>query len=350
MNLFEWDASRSFFVKKDRPVIASVSGGRTSAMMAALCEPTTTLCFQNTGREHPACYDFLQELEGGLGRPIVWLEFRPPPRLGMRPMHSGFAVVDYKTADRSGGPFESFLETLAAYRATKGLGPIAPWVRSRICTAYMKHRVQNAYVKSLGLTHYETFIGLRADEEDRVYGLLRAQTKRATLRTPLYDAGIRKADVLGFWGRQPFDLRSSEIQGNCTGCFLKNQADLARVLWDPETDHGWWEEMEAKYPMFGGRDFVGYAKLRAEGPMRQDIEASLRLGKEPTCPVGVDAHRFRLVVIQERKRLAQAVPSFSCGCEGATALAEMDDDAEEQFLLQQGEVGKVDAGSASAPP
>lgn len=67
---------------------AGISGGRTSAMMAALLGPEVTLCFENTGREHPKTYDFLHELDGALGGRIVWLEFRkprikgaPPPRI-----------------------------------------------------------------------------------------------------------------------------------------------------------------------------------------------------------------------------------------------------------------------------
>jgi hypothetical protein len=61
----------------------------------------------------------------------VWLELRPPPKKGDPPRDFQFAVVDYKSADRSGGPFHTLLDSLATYRASKGLGPLAPWALSR---------------------------------------------------------------------------------------------------------------------------------------------------------------------------------------------------------------------------
>lgn len=56
---------------------------------------------------------------------------------GDRPCHSRFEVVTYQTADRSGAPFEMMMETLNAFRAINGKGPIAPWWKSRICTTYI---------------------------------------------------------------------------------------------------------------------------------------------------------------------------------------------------------------------
>lgn len=47
----------------------------------------------------------------------------------------------------------------------------------------------------------------------------------------------------------------------------------------------------------------------------------------------MDARRFKLIVIQERKRIAGEVVPFSCGCEGADTLAGMTDEEEERFVL-----------------
>jgi len=80
------------------------------------------LTFANTGREHPATYDFVRDLEQGLGREIVWLELRPPKVHGGPPRDFEFERVTYATADRRGGPFNILLRCLAEYRATKGWG------------------------------------------------------------------------------------------------------------------------------------------------------------------------------------------------------------------------------------
>lgn len=314
---------QAFKSPSDRGVIVGVSGGRTSAMMAALTVPygECMLSFQNTGLEHPGTYDFLRELEQALRVVITWLEFVKPAKKGAPPREARFRVVNYKTADRSGGPFEQMLETLAEYRETKGLAPVAPWARSRICTAYLKIRTQERWEQTL---HYRyppvRLVGLRADEPERVAKM------KAPARAPLSEAGITKNDVLLFWKQQSFDLGIEENQGNCTGCFLKDQGDLARVMGQPESLAHIWERMEAKYPSFGGANFRGYASLRAEGPIRLKIEASLKAGSTPENDGSVTPYRFKFIVIGERKRLAGLTPAFSCNCEGAETIAALDDE------------------------
>lgn len=125
---------------------------------------------------------------------------------------------------------------------------------------------------------WDTFVGLRADEPNRVAKLAPRSTQRETFRMPLAAAGITKADVLAFWGAQDFDLDIEERQGNCTGCFLKSEGDLARVLAEPETDAAWWVRMAERYPNFGGKRFPGYAQLRREAPVRLAIESAFRGG------------------------------------------------------------------------
>jgi len=89
----------------------------------------------------------------------------------------------------------------------------------------MKSRVMNRYAASIGLDVYDNFVGLRADEPERVHRLRDRSTQDKVFRCPLFDAGITKADVMGFWKVQSFDLQLQDHQGNCTACFLKDQSD-----------------------------------------------------------------------------------------------------------------------------
>lgn len=316
LNLYQWTtiASTGPF-RYNCDSVAGISGGRTSAMMAALLDPRVILTFQNTGREINRTLDYLNELDLALGKRIVWLEFRPPIRKGAPPREFTFAIVDYKTADRSGGPFEAFMQALADYRATKGLPPVTPWARQRLCTSYMKQKVQEHYVDSLGLDPLDSYVGLRADEPGRVHRMVARNTQSVTFRTPLYTAGITKADVMEFWSKQAFDLNLPEHLGNCVGCFLKDQADLSRAMSHPEADAPWWIAMENRYKDFGGRNFAGYAQLTREGPVRMQIESALRRGDEPANDGTLHPKRFRLVVLQERRRIADGPTPFSCSCE-----------------------------------
>lgn len=301
--------------------IAGISGGRTSAMMAYLLDPSTVLSFQNTGREAAGTYDFIAALEQDLGRPIVRLEFRAPPR-GEPPRAATFEIVDHAHLARRGEPFRDMLEMLRAFRETKGAGPIAPWARQRLCTAYLKVKTQRRYCESLGWAdglnrhlEYTEYVGLRADEPDRV-ARMRARNDALDTdeRAPLDERGITKADVLAFWSRKPFDLGVPEHMGNCTGCFLKDERDLASALLAEETDAAWWIAIEHEFaPMRrGGRP--SYAQVLAEAPARMAIRQALEAGAEPEAGA-LSPQRVRLIVRQERAARA----SFSCECDAAKA-------------------------------
>jgi hypothetical protein len=305
------------------PLIAGISGGRTSALMAFMIPPEAVLTFQNTGREHEKTLEFLRRLEDDLKRPIIRLEWRPPPRRGDPPRMSSLAVVSHSELSRKGEPFTELLESLKAYRATKGEPPIAPWAARRLCTAYLKMKVQHRYAQSLGWEAYTCYVGIRADEPDRVRS--KQESAYVDVRYPLFEAGVTKGDVLAFWGSKTYDLEIPEHLGNCTACFMKDERDLATALLEPSTDAAWWVGIEDRFaPMRrGGRP--SYAQVLAEAPARMSIRHDLAMGLEPSAPPALSQHRFKLIVRQEKKPKAEA---WSCSCESAMAfgLAEDVDD------------------------
>lgn len=285
--------------------------------MAYMLDPSVVLSFQNTGREAKGTYDFIERLEEDLERPIVRLEFRAPPR-GEPPKMATFEIVEHRHLSRRGEPFIDMLECLRTYRAKhKAAGPVAPWARSRICTAYLKIRTQRKFCASLGWgtmpREYTEFVGLRADEPDRV-ARMRGRNEQLDTdeRAPLFDAGITKRDVLWWWGRRNFDLSVPEEMGNCTGCFLKDERDLATALLQRETDAPWWIGIEEEYaPMRRGRS--SYRQVLEEAPARMEIRQALAEGRAYT--VDLPARRVKLIVAQE----LAARSSFSCECDAAKA-------------------------------
>ena len=322
------------FATRDKQVVAGISGGETSGLMDALLDEHALRAFQNTGEESNRTYDFIDELAAATGHPITWLEYRSPPYVGAPPCEATFAIVDSKTADRSGGPFDAFMHDLNAYRAAKGVGPIAPWHGLRICTAYMKGKTQDRWVKSLGLRKRCEFSGLRADEPDRVLRWESRTTRNVDRQAPLSRAGVAKADVKEFWSWQPFRLGIEEFEGNCGACFEKDESDQARALYymSHEAAHRWILRQKI-WPGFGGNRHVGYERLLNEAPARLEIEQALRAGDAPQNTHGLDDRRHRLVVIQERKRLKGQLAPFSCSCEGSETLVGLTDDEENQLVL-----------------
>lgn len=225
------------FVLPEGNVSIAFSGGRTSAMMlhhileanGGLPE-RAVVTFQNTGREMPETLDFVQECGNRWGVRIVWLEYRPEsPR---------FEVVSHNSASRNGEPFEALIRK-------RGYLPSRV---ARFCTVELKIRAQDRYLKFLGWKNWHAARGIRADERHRVEG----KSFREAWRPwhPMIEAGLGKQDVAAFWRDQPFDLRLPNINGktplgNCDGCFLKSEANLAAFARDHPERAAWWAHMES---------------------------------------------------------------------------------------------------------
>lgn len=215
------------------------SGGRTSAyMLHQILEANGGLpdrvevTFQNTGREMPETLDFVAEVGRRWNVPIVWLEYRADA--------PGFEIVGHNNAARNGEPFEAMLSRK----------PTLPNRMQRFCTIELKIRSAQRYLRSLGWERWTNATGIRADEPQRLNKP--APRERWTVWNPLADAGASKHDVASFWYRQPFDLRLPNIRGrcplgNCDGCFLKSEANLAALARDYPERHEWWERMEREF-------------------------------------------------------------------------------------------------------
>lgn len=229
--------------------VVSFSGGRTSAyMLRRVLDNNTDLgelivTFANTGKEHPATLDFVQECSIRWGVLIVWLEFRDDER--------GFAIVDHETASRDGEPFEALIRKRS----------YLPNPVTRFCTIDLKIRIIHKYLRMVGCSTEETPVdmmtGIRADEPRRVAKIRHRKTtsesKHATMVMPLADAGVGVQDVTDFWKAQPFDLmlptiNGRTLEGNCDLCFLKGANQVYSIIasdrGEPVRKAEWWARME----------------------------------------------------------------------------------------------------------
>lgn len=224
------------YILPEGNVQIALSGGRTSAyMLHQILEANSDLpdrvevTFQNTGREMPETLDFVSEVGRRWGVRIVWLEYRASAPF--------FEEVNHNSASMQGEPFAALI------RKRKYL----PNQQTRFCTIELKVRTAKRYLRSLGWDRWVNCVGLRADEPHRLNKP--APRDRWTVWAPLADAGISRHDVADFWRRQPFDLNLPNVKGNCwlgncDGCFLKSEANIAAFSRDFPERAAWWEAME----------------------------------------------------------------------------------------------------------
>tara|TARA_R100000329_G_scaffold136694_1_gene117500 strand:+ start:175 stop:912 length:738 start_codon:yes stop_codon:yes gene_type:complete len=224
-------------------IVASFSGGRSSAMMITQMDLSdVTVIFCNTGKEMPETLDFVRDCEVQWGVPITWLEYRSKRE---------YEVVNYETASRNGEPFEQLI-------VDKNY---LPNMVARFCTSELKVLTIERYLKDQGITDWETAVGIRADEPRRV---AKMRQKEGYL-TPLADKGITSNDVIEFWKSQKFDLNLpvSGFYSNCDLCFLKGYGIKQSLVNENPSLANWWAGQEEKIN----------ARFRSDQPAYKDMIA-----------------------------------------------------------------------------
>jgi 3'-phosphoadenosine 5'-phosphosulfate sulfotransferase (PAPS reductase)/FAD synthetase len=217
------------------PTVISFSGGRTSAYMLwrvlqandMKLPNDAKVIFCNTGLEHEGTLSFVGRCQREWNIEIIWLEYANN--------ENKFIQTNYDNASRKGEPFDA-LTTKRNYLPN----PVA-----RFCTAELKILTIERYMKSIGIDDFETMIGIRADEPQRIVKM------RETKLTPLASAGITQMDVQKFWSENNFDLtlqfrNGVTPWGNCTLCFLKGPNQImSMIAYDPKQAI-WWANQEKK--------------------------------------------------------------------------------------------------------
>lgn len=247
----------------------SFSGGRTSAYMTwrLLQEQADRydirVLFANTGQEHEKTLEFVDRCDREFGFGVIWIEADVQDGKGNGTRHR---VVDFASASRAGSPFEA---VIAKYGIPNKNFPH--------CTRELKLKPMTSYLRAIGWEagSYTTAIGIRADEMDRVNPKYREQR----LWYPLLGLGITKADILGWWAQQPFDLEIREHHGNCTWCWKKSLRKHLTLIHESPEIFDFPRRMERDYAMAGPR---GEPQVFFRGGLSTDD--LFRKAQEPFVP------------------------------------------------------------------
>lgn len=183
--------------------VLGLSGGRDSAALAVHMRQNhpdldIQYFFTDTGKELPEVYEFLVELEGFLGKPILRLN-----------------------PDRD---FDFWL---------KRYNNFLPSAQSRWCTRQLKLRPFEHWVKPM-LDHGNrvfSYVAIRADEEYREgYA---SKKENLVVRLPFKDAGIDKAGVIEILDGAGLGLPKYyewRTRSGCTFCFFQQKIEWVRLM------------------------------------------------------------------------------------------------------------------------
>lgn len=236
-------------------IIVSISGGRTSAMMAYLIKKDfgdthdIAYIFANTGREKEETLIFLDKVDKFFGLGVIWVEavVHHDERKS-----SSHRFVDFASANRDGSVFEEVIKKYGI-----------PCTKAPGCTRELKNNTIKSAAADIDFgkygQDYQTAIGYRADEQKRI------KQHKITEEKHLYhlnDIGVRKADVARFWANMPFDLELKDYEGNCKLCYKKSKRKLLTQLVEHPEDADWIVKMENDYGMVCPDEYTGTLPLR----------------------------------------------------------------------------------------
>lgn len=213
-----------------------LSGGRTSGMMAYLLKdkPNHVFMFQNTGREKPETYEFINKMDNEWGLNLIWLEYQCPNPSKKATVKE----VCFDSANRDGLPFSQLIAKRKAI----------PNKFKRFCSPELKTKTARRWIRSQGFTKWNYAIGYRADEPKRQ---VRSDSMQNAI-TPLRDLNITALDVANFWKKNSFDLKlpilpnGKTFGGNCEGCFWHSEYQNAVLCRDRPDSVKWLIEHEEK--------------------------------------------------------------------------------------------------------
>lgn len=242
-------------MEKKPKIVISISGGRTSAMMAYLIKKKLgathdIVCiFANTSREKEETLVFLDRVDKLWGLNIVWVE--AVVHHGKRKA-STHKIVDFIAAKRDGSVFAEVIKKYGI-----------PCKQAPHCTRETKSNPIKSCAKALGFGRYgkdyQIAIGYRNDEQKRI------KQKKIQKEKHFYflnDLGIRKADVARFWSKMPFDLELKDYEGNCKLCYKKSKRKLLTQVVEHPEDAAWIIEMQNLYGMVCPEKYKGGLPLR----------------------------------------------------------------------------------------
>lgn len=252
-----------FVIMKNKLLVCTFSGGRTSAFMGRMLQEhpkykdfDKLFIFANTGKELPETLDFINKCDKEWGLNVVWLEADIQKEKGVG---TNFKVVDYNSASRKGEPFE---EMLSKYPMPNNF--------ASNCTRELKLAPINKFVKSLNYKEVYTAMGIRYDERHRESN----NAERDNIIYPLiYDLKVDNKFIRDWWDRQPFDLELKDYEGNCDLCFKKSLKKRLTIIKERPDVAGWWLDMEDKF----GSEKVPRFDLRSNLSIEQLVE----LAKNP---------------------------------------------------------------------
>lgn len=271
----------------NKQLLVSVSGGRSSAMMAwhiqtdkRYLKYEKLYVFANTGQERPETIQFLKAMVSHWKIPLVLIEgvYSKEPRVGV-----SYKIVDFEDLDMKSGPFHGAIEQLNKNKWTGVPNQATPY-----CSSYLKTRpIHKLATDVFGTPNYIKAIGYRFEDMPKRI-TLSALKEKSDLIAPLLTDFKRPTtinDLNKFWKHQPFKLEINSGYGNCQLCWKKSERNLIKSIRYGVDCIDWYRDMENKYENRFFRNNLSIDDLVSMASIPNQIEVFSDEGESCFCGI-----------------------------------------------------------------
>jgi len=256
-------------------IVVSISGGRSSAMMARHIQThpkydnfQKAYIFANTGMERPETIEFLRKCEKHWGIEIIKVEGVYSSQMGVG---VNYQIKEWDELDMEAKVFEQ-----AVMHKNKGTYDGLPNSSAPYCSEVLKKiPIQKCANDLFGRNNYIMAIGMRHEDTPHRISMAEARASTKIIYPLLLDFQYPRTqnDITKFWNEQPFKLEIHNKLGNCELCWKKSDKNLVEVIRHGTRFVDWWKRMEEKYnntPFRGKKSIDYYVKL-SKLPVEEQI-------------------------------------------------------------------------------
>lgn len=272
-------------IGSDGSLMVTVSGGRSSAMMARHIQTNEkyanyekVFVFCNTGMERPETIDFLKNIEKYWEMPIVKIEGVYSNDLGTGVKYK---IVDWKNMNMTAKPFSKMIEHKNKVIFDGLPNQYAPYCSENLKTLPAKKLCDDIF----GVNKYKIAIGFRKEDMPKriSWAEIKEQKQKIfPLLTDFYNP-ISQLDLNKYWKKQPFKLEMHGKYGNCELCWKKSDNNLIENILYGTRFIEWFEKEEQKYNSVSFRGHKSIADLVKLSELPRTIKMELETEDDFNC-------------------------------------------------------------------
>jgi hypothetical protein len=269
----------------DKNLMVTVSGGRSSAIMAKhifenekYSEYKKVFVFCNTGMERYETIEFLKNIEKYWKIPLIKIEGIYSKDLGTG---IKYKIVDYDNLNMNALPFSEMIE-----HKNKGIFDGLPNQNAPYCSENLKTIPAKKLCDDIfGVNNYKIAIGFRKEDMPKriSWAEIKEQKQKIFPLLTDFETPISQLDLNKLWKKEKFKLELHGKFGNCELCWKKSDNNLIENIIFGTRFIDWFKNQEEKYNSVSFRGHKSITDLVKLSELPRNLKLELETEDDFNC-------------------------------------------------------------------